>query len=447
MSLKKTTRHLEIPIGLESDLTPEEREELKRDIRTSESSSLDGAVDQGERLLRLNPKPSEMTPQEIGMGPATAYAKMRLYRESRDPESKMNDPRWNLPSMWAPCSMIIEATNKKPDLFEAMLASSSVNHKLVSEDQIKRFIRSFNITKFISEQKEQPKVRLATNQECALFNVVTCGDALTLTERIPDSSVDLLLTSPPYVEQRKLFYPGIKAEVYPDWFLRFMSAVWPKLKKGGSALFVMRANIDGGRVLPWLIDTRYKMAHESEWIEPGEMVWLKPDRGNQGSHYVLRPNWENILWFGKSGERQFIDRAACGKWSENIGYVSTNRFGLDGGVSEKTEGIANHPDVFVAMMGEMDKGLEAKYGADHPAMFPPTLVDKLIRTFCLPGGLCFDPFAGSGTTCLVAKKLNHPFIGFDVKQLYVDLANARLATEYKYEPDNIVIRGLFEDEE
>lgn len=432
-------------IGWESSsLTPDEREGLLREIRVNESPSLESAKIQGERLLQLNPHWSEMTFENIGMSRTTAYRKMRF---PRDP--KMKDPDWVQPDKWSPCSMILEATTKDLDLFAAMKASPSVNHRLVSEGQIKHFIRAYRIEKFKSKQKERPK-RMSTSaskKEGDMLNVVTWGDVFELMKLIPDGSIDLLLTSPPYVKQRDEFYPGVEPAIYHEWILRLMTAFKPKLKVGGSALFIIRANIVDGRVLPWLLRARLKVQDEGGWIEPGEMIWHKPDRGNQGSHYVLRPNWEHILWFGKPDERQYIDRKACGKWSENIGYVSSNRFGLDGGVSDKAEGIANHPDVFLATIGDIEKKLEEKYGIDHPAMFPPTLVDKLIRTFSREGSTIFDPFVGSGTTALVAKVLKRNFYAFDIVQSYVDLANARLATEYKYEPDRTVIRGLFEDEE
>jgi len=431
-------------IGWETpDLTPEERERLLREIKAGESDSLESAKIQGEKLMQLNLHWSELNIKTIGMSRTTAYRKMRLCRDLR-----MKDSGWVKPCRWSPCSMILEATTKDLDLFAAMKASPSVNDELVSEDQIKHFIRAYRIKTFKSEQKEQPKrmAKPTTKPEGDLFNVVTWCNALYAMERIPDNSIDLVLTSPPYAEQRNGFYPGIPARFYPTWFTQFMTAFYPKLKVGGSALFVIRANIVDGRVLPWLLESRLKV-QQAGWIEPGEMIWHKKDGGNKGSHYVLRPTWEHILWFGKPFERQYIDRKACGTWSENIGYVSSNRFGLDGGVSEKTEGIANQPDVFEAMMGDMEKRLEEKYGIDHPAMFPPTLVDKLIRTFSPEGSTVFDPFVGSGTTALVAKQLNRQFIAFDIMQSYVDLANSRLACEYKYRPDNIVIRGSFEGEE
>ena len=66
-------------------------------------------------------------------------------------------------------------------------------------------------------------------------------------------------------------------------------------------------------------------------------------------------------------------------------------------------------------------------GVDHPAMFPVELAEQLIRTFCPPGGTVLDPFAGSGSTLIAAKKLGCNYYGFDVMPEFCKIARKRLA--------------------
>ena len=65
-------------------------------------------------------------------------------------------------------------------------------------------------------------------------------------------------------------------------------------------------------------------------------------------------------------------------------------------------------------------------GTGHPAVFPESLVADHIRTWSNEGDIVLDPFMGSGTTAKVARALNRKYIGFEISQEYVDLANKRL---------------------
>ena len=67
----------------------------------------------------------------------------------------------------------------------------------------------------------------------------------------------------------------------------------------------------------------------------------------------------------------------------------------------------------------------------HFAVFPEQLIETPIRAGCLPGGLVLDPFMGSGTTAIVARRLGRDFLGFEVNCDYVKLARRRLAREAK----------------
>ena len=114
-----------------------------------------------------------------------------------------------------------------------------------------------------------------------------------------------------------------------------------------------------------------------------------------------------------------------------MGFGGSLRF-AEGGTSEKTgwhpcvesfgygNGIARVTDVIVAPVGGEEPGV------DHPAVFPVSLAEQLIRTFSQEGDTVLDPFCGSGQTLLAAKACGRDYRGFDREERYVRIAQERL---------------------
>jgi DNA modification methylase len=169
---------------------------------------------------------------------------------------------------------------------------------------------------------------------------------------------------------------------------------------------------------------------EHGWNECEELIWFKPNSPPLGSKLRPRRAWESVLWFGKSSQ-PYSDLKACGKESDRMGFAGSPRF-AEGGTSEKTgwhpcvesfgygSGIARITDVIVAPVGSEETGV------DHPAVFPVSLAEPLIRTFSQEGDTVLDPFCGSGQTLLAAKACGRDYLGFDQDERYVPIAQDRL---------------------
>ena len=97
------------------------------------------------------------------------------------------------------------------------------------------------------------------------------------------------------------------------------------------------------------------------------------------------------------------------------------------GDGQENAGTAKTLNVFYVPVGANTKGVP------HPAKFPVPLAVHLIKTFCPPGGTVLDPFAGSGSTCIAAKKLGHDYYGFDIMPEYCKIARKRLAATIRDE--------------
>ena len=254
---------------------------------------------------------------------------------------------------------------------------------------------------------------------------IRCGDALKLIPELDDDSVSLVLTSPPYAEQRSGQYKGIRESKYPAWAVDWMAALWDKLTEDANVLIVIRPHIKNGSLSDYVLRTRLALRDDG-WTECDELIWAKPDAPPLGNNKRPRRTWESVLWFAKTG-KSFCDATACGRVTNRIGFAGSLRFGTGIGKPIKTgqmvevgSGVARTPDVFKATISENPS-------IQHPAMFPVSLAEQLILTFSRPSDTVLDPFCGSGTTLCAAKKHGRDFLGFEISRNYVGMAKRRLA--------------------
>jgi len=279
--------------------------------------------------------------------------------------------------------------------------------------------------KEIQERRRQSKPKRLTKRGGPVLH----GDCLDLIPTLDDGSVSLVVTSPPYAEQRAGHYEGIPEEDYPEFTVQWMTALAPKMTPDGSVFLVIRPHVKDGVLSDYLLKTRLAV-RESGWHECEELIWLKPDAPPLGSKLRPRRAWESILWFSRSPQ-PYADLKACGKESDRLGFNGAIKF-AEGGVSEKTawhpcvesfgkgNGVARITDVIVANVGGNEPGL------DHPAVFPLGLAEQLVKTFSQSDDLVLDPFCGSGQTLLAAKGCGRRYLGIEREDKYVRIALGRL---------------------
>ena len=251
------------------------------------------------------------------------------------------------------------------------------------------------------------------------------GDCLDLIPTLEDGSVSLVVTSPPYAEQRNGHYGGVPEDDYPEFTVQWMTALAPKLTPDGSVLLVIRPHVRDGVLSDYVMRTRLAL-REAGWHECEELIWLKPDAPPLGSLKRPRRTWESVLWFSRSAQ-PYCDLKACGKESDRVGFEGSFRFGV-GGVSPVNSGqsagcmngISRISDVILAPIGANEPGL------DHPAVFPLALAEQLVRTFSQQGDLVLDCFCGSGQTLLAAKNCGRRYLGIEREAKYVRITLQRL---------------------
>jgi site-specific DNA-methyltransferase (adenine-specific) len=245
------------------------------------------------------------------------------------------------------------------------------------------------------------------------------GNCLSIIPSLADGSISAAITSPPYALQRATTYGGISEADYPQWAVRWANALKPKLTDGGSLIVNLQAHIRNGLLADYVMRTRLAL-RSAGWIEHDTIYWHKPDAPPLGRKDWPRRSVEEIYWFSLSS-KPYVDCRSLRIESENIGMTGSNRFGIIDGTSSKRKGIARDSNFIVATVAGIARGI------DHPAMYPASLAEQLIRRFSRSRDTILDPFAGSGTTGVAAKKLGRKFVGIEVQADYVEIIRQRLA--------------------
>ena len=244
--------------------------------------------------------------------------------------------------------------------------------------------------------------------EANKLNRIYCKSSEDMGE-IPDNSVHLMITSPPY-NVGKEYDNDLSLDEYLELLTSVFSQTYNKLVTGGRACINM-ANIGRKPYIP-LHAMVIEIMLDLGFLMRGEIIWNKSASGGgscawgswmSASNPVLRDFHEYILVFSK------------GSYSKNRNQVKKDTIERDDFINW-TKSIWTFPAVNAKKIG-------------HPAPFPVELPHRLINLYSYEGDVVLDPFCGSGTTCLAAIKNNRSFIGYEIKKEYIDLAEKRISNQ------------------
>ena len=249
------------------------------------------------------------------------------------------------------------------------------------------------------------------------------GDCLELMKDIPDGSINLVVTSPPYAMQRKNQYGGVNEVDYPNWTVEYMRTLRPKLSEGASVFINIRPHLKNGVISDYTLKTRLAL-REDGWYENEEIIWIKPDSPPLGSTKRPRRSWESIHWFSMN-RQPYCDTKANGVESDRIGFENgKHEHGgsshIHAGQNKSKKGISRSRDYIEVGTGKVEKNI------NHPAMFPVQVPEHLIRMCSKNEGVVLDMFMGSGTTGVACKNLNRNFIGMELDEEYFKIAQSRI---------------------
>lgn len=232
------------------------------------------------------------------------------------------------------------------------------------------------------------------------LNQIFCKDAIELMKELPDKSVDLVLTDPPYEldwrqsinfknrksmfhhkEETQKWDRGVE-ELYKNIFSMFDKIV----KFSGSVILFTRSEY-----ITYAVDECKK----NGFANKATIVWHKTNPMPQVRKKNYLSSIETLLWVARYNEKKYPFVFNFKTQNEMHNFIEMP---LCGG-NERTE---------------------------HPTQKPLKLIKYLLEIHSNKGQTVLDPFCGSGTTCVAAKALGRRFIGIDIEQKYVDIANRRL---------------------
>jgi len=296
---------------------------------------------------------------------------------------------------------------------------------------------------------------------------------LKILKTIPDESIDCVVTSPPYWALRDYGVKGqIGLESTIEEYLEKLIAVFDEVKrvlktsgtcwvnfgdtyanktKGGHrnkpqgniydsltkrATFPkLKIDISIPQKSLCMIPSRFALKMiERGWILRNEIIWHKPNAMPQSVKDRFSVDFEKVFFFVKSRNYYFKqqfeplknpERLRCRLLNPNKTHKQTQSYWMSANpqISEKRR---------LKMFG---KGRNKRcvwtigttnFAGQHFAVYPPRLIETPIKAGCTEGGNVLDPFIGSGTTAIVARKLGRNFIGIELNQKYVRISKTRL---------------------
>ena len=252
------------------------------------------------------------------------------------------------------------------------------------------------------------------------------GDCLDVLKDMPDESVDLIFTSPPYADQRKNTYGGIHPDQYVEWFLPITEQLLRVLKPEGTFCLNIKEKVVDGERSTYVLELILEMRRQGwRWTE--EFIWHKKNCYPGKWPNRFRDAWERILQFNKQKQFKMNQEAVMvpmGDWAK-----SRLRKLSDNDRKRMNSSVGSGFGKNIANWLERDKAYPTNVlhlatecaNKGHSAAFPRGLPDWFIRLFSDEGDVVLDPFAGSGTTLEVALARKRRAIGIEINEDYFQL--------------------------
>ncbi len=249
----------------------------------------------------------------------------------------------------------------------------------------------------------------------SILDRTICQDVIEAARCLPDQFVDLLVLDPPYNLTKTFNQTDFKKLPQPEyaaWLERWIAALQPTLKPTASVYICSE----------WGSSSAVFTIAEKHFVVRNRITWER-EKG-RGS----LSNWKNCsedIWFCTVSENYTFNVDAV-KLKRRVMAPYTDEEGAPKDWDAASEGNfrLTHPsnlwtDITVPFWSMPEN-------TDHPTQKPEKLVAKIVLASSNPGNVVLDPFLGSGTTSVVAKKLGRRFVGIDLEERYCCLAEKRL---------------------
>lgn len=262
------------------------------------------------------------------------------------------------------------------------------------------------------------------------LNCEVLSDNIEYMKSMADNSVDLVMTSPPYAEQRKNTYGGISEDKYVEWFIPIAKEIYRVLKPSGSFVLNIKEHASDGVRSLYTYELVIALAKVFRFSDT--FIWHKINPFPMGGNKRLKDGFEYCFWFTKSNDYKFYPNNVLEPSKSKSHEAEKLRSGDDRSYekgSTENYGYFKIKKRFAPDMVRPSNVLSMKTDCsshEHSATFPIELPEFFIKLMTDKDDLVFDPFSGSGTTLVAAKGLGRNYTGCDIVEKYVNIANNRL---------------------
>jgi site-specific DNA-methyltransferase (adenine-specific) len=336
-------------------------------------------------------------------------------------------------------------------------------------------------------QERAMPVVLTAKHGIPFLNQIVEGDCRLLLRQLPDECIDVVVTSPPYYRQRDYGAIGIGNEQSLNEYLESLLEVFEQCvrctKQTGSLFFIIGDKYEDGSLLlaPYLFAhqaiqrTGVKLINIITWVKPNpeprqyrrrlvsstepifhfvksdayhyyyerfmghrEMVRAQVKAGNNiGKRYLELIEQSDLSPEQKQAARQALEQVIA---EVQRGEIASFRMKIRGIHSEAYGGYEGGRKSHLKSQGftiirMYDRAIKrdviecpviAVKSSNHPAVYPEFIVQELLNLTSQPNDVVLDPFIGSGTTAVVAKRMGRYYIGFEINPNYCEIARKRI---------------------
>lgn len=261
------------------------------------------------------------------------------------------------------------------------------------------------------------------------------GNCLEELKKLDENSISLIVTSPPYADQRNHTYGGIKPDKYVEWFMPIAKELKRVLKDDGTFILNIKERVFEGERHTYVIELIQALRVQG-WIWTEEFVWHKKNSHPGKWPNRFRDSWERLLQFNL--DRKFVMyqdavMVPVGDWSKtrlkNLSETDKRRDNskVNSGFGKNISNWVGRDMVYPSNVLHLAPEAGNK---NHSAVFPESLPEWFIKLFTQEGDWVLDPFVGSGTTSVVAKRLGRNSVGIDTMPEYIEYAKERIGKVY-----------------
>lgn len=250
----------------------------------------------------------------------------------------------------------------------------------------------------------------------ARLDTIYPGDCGELLAELPDCSIDLIISSPPY-NLGKDYESRVALEHYVEDQSKILAQCARVLTDTGSIFWQVGAYADAGYLVP--LDIRFFPILENLGLIPrNRIVWVRQHGLHATRKFSCRH--ETILWFTKSDKHKFhLDPIRVPqKWQNKKSYRGENKGELTCNPNGKNPG-----DIW--LFRNVKHNHEEQ--TIHPCQFPEDMIARIVLATTDPENLVFDPYMGTGTVAIVARDLGRHFLGAETDPRYHEVSQRRLS--------------------